>query len=436
MSIEWLTILMFGSMLLFLALGFPFAWVTGGLGVIFGFFLFGPNTFQLYILRIWDLMMNFGFVAIPLFVFMANVLRYAGIADDLYEAVYHWLGGLRGGLAMTTVAVCTVMAAMLGTAGGGIAIMGLIALPAMLQRKYNKGIALGSILAGGTLGVMIPPSIQFVLYGMFAGQSVGRLFIGGIGPGLVLSGLYITYIGVRSYLQRDLAPALPKEMRSVSLRQHFGYVRALILPIILILIVLGTIYGGVATPGEAAGIGAVGAMLSAGVRRRLNWGNLKAAVYATLRTTSTILWISFGAITFVATYQLAGGDAFMANIITGLELGPWLTLIGIQIILIIMGMFLDLISILVLTVPIIVPIITSLGFNPLWFGVLYNINMQIAYISPPFGYSLFYLKGVAPPEINTGDIYRSVWPFIILQIIGLALSMVFPQIILWLPSLM
>ena len=436
MSVELFTVLMFASFFLLLALGVPLAFAAGGLAVLFGFILQGSSVFPWIILRSWHLAGLFSFIAIPLFVFMANMLRHSGIADDLYRAIYIWLGPIRGGLAAATVVVCTILAAMLGTVGGGVVIMGLIALPFMMKNNYSKGIALGSIIAGGSLGVLIPPSIQFIIYGTFASESIGKLFIGGIGPGLVLAGLYIGYILVRCWLQPEAGPALPKEERSLPFRQKVVHLRSLILPILLILTVLGLIYGGVATPSESAGIGAVGAMICAAIYRRLNWYNLKEAVYSTIKAVGMILWIIIATNAFAGVFQLAQGDKFISGLLLGLELGPWGILIVTQLIIIVLGMVLEPIGIIVLTLPIFLPLIVASGFDTLWFGIVYNVNLQIGFISPPFGYALFYLKGVTPKEISLTDIYRSAFPFMALQAIGLALIIMFPQIALWLPNLM
>ena len=436
MSIETITLLMFVSLAVLLALGVPLAFALGGLAIIIGFMLMGDTIFSWAVQRTWFLMGLFSFIAIPLFVFMANMLRFSGIADDLYEAIYLWMGPLRGGLAVATVLACTILAAMIGTAGGGVVIMGLIALPFMLRHNYDKGIACGSIVAGGSLGVLIPPSILFILYALFAAESVGKLFMGGVFPGLILAGLFSFYIIIRAWLQPEAAPALSSEERTMPLRQKLGRLKSLILPVLLIIAVMGSIFAGVATPSEAAGVGAMGAILSAAVRRRLTWHNLKEAVYASIKSVAMLMWIAFAAYTFVGVYLFAGGGDFIKESLLGMGLGPWGILIVIQIMLIVMGMFLDWVGILFLVVPMVLPILLDLGFNALWFGVLFNLNMQISYLSPPFGYSLFYLKGVSPPEISMTDIYRSAFPFMILQLIGLALVMLFPQIALWLPSVM
>ena len=436
MSIELFTVLMFGCFFLLLALGVPLAFAAGGSAVLFGFIMQGTSIFPSFILRIWHLSGLFSFIAVPLFVFMASMLRYSGVADDLYDVIHHWLGPLKGGLAAATVVACTIMAAMIGTVGGGVIIMGLIALPFMLRHKYDKGIALGCIIAGGSLGVLIPPSIQFIIYGIFGNESIGKLFIGGVGPGLVLSGLYVGYILIRCWLQPEAGPALSAEERSLSFRQKLGLLRGLVLPLLLIVWVLGAIYLGMATPSEAAGVGAVGAMICAIIHRRFNWHNLKLSAYETIKVTSVIMWISFATYVFTGVYQFAQGDKFISELVLGMGLGPWGNLIITQLVIIILGMVIEPTGIIVLTLPIFLPLIKASGFSTLWFGILFNVNLQIGFISPPFGYALFYLKSVAPKGISLADIYRAAFPFMALQVIGLALVMKFPQIALWLPNMM
>jgi len=436
MSPELLTILMFGSFVLLLILGVPLAWTTSSVGLIFAFLLYGPNSLNVILFRIWETLNSFSLIAIPLFVFMGNMLQYSGISEGLFKAIYVWLGPIRGGLAAATIIMCTILAAMLGTVGADVTITGLMALPFMLQRKYDKHLALGCITAGGALGVLIPPSIMFVVYGVTVGESIGKLLIGGVVPGLLLSSLYIIYILVKCYLQPEAGPAAPTEERSLTFGQKLALLKGLTLPILLIIGVIGSIFGGVATPGEAAGIGALGAMVCAALRRQLTWGNLKPAIYGTMKTIGIIMWIVFGAVTFIATFNLSGGGDFVKEALISLPLGRWGVMIVIQLILIFLGMFLDVIGITVLCAPLFVPVIKALGFSPLWFGVIFNVNLQIAYLTPPFGYSMFYLKAVAPPDVTMTDLYRSVWPFIILQGIGMILCMVFPQIVLWLPNLM
>lgn len=436
MSPEMLTTLMFGGFFLLLALGVPLAWTTSSLGILFAFFLWGSNSLSLIPLRIWDVMGSFSMIAIPLFVFMGNMLQKSGIAEDLFKSIHVWIGGIRGGLAAATIVLCTLLAAMIGTVGADVTITGLIALPFMLQRGYDKHMALGSIVAGGALGVLIPPSIMFIIYGVTVGESIGQLFMGGVGPGFLFGGLYICYILIKCTIHPEAGPKAPIEERSLPLSEKLKMFKSLILPILLVLGVIGTIFTGVATPGEAAGVGAFGALVCAEVRGRLNWDNVRVSLYDTMRTVGLILWIVFGAMIFIATYTLGGGAGFVKATLVALELNPWIVLIIIQLILLFLGMVLDIIGITVLLAPIFVPVIETLGFDPIWFGVIFNLNLQIAYLSPPFGYSMFYLKAVAPPDVTMGDLYKSVLPYIGMQIIGLILCMIFPQIILWLPNLM
>lgn len=436
MSPELLTPLMFGSFVLLLVLGVPLAWTTSSVGLIFGFLLYGSNSLQVVLFRVWETLNSFSLIAIPLFVFMGNMLQYSGISEGLFRAIYVWLGPIRGGLAAATVIMCTILAAMLGTVGADVTITGLMALPFMVERKYDKHLALGCITAGGALGVLIPPSIMFVVYGVTVGESIGKLLIGGVGPGLLLSSLYISYILVKCYVQPEAGPAAPLEERSLPFGEKVALLKGVTLPILLIIGVIGSIFGGIATPGEAAGVGALGAMICAALRHQLTWASLKPALYGTMKTIGVIMWIVFGAVTFIATFNLSGGGDFVKETLVSLPLGRWGVMILIQAILIFLGMFLDVIGITVLCAPIFVPVIKALGFNPLWFGVIFNINLQIAYLTPPFGYSMFYLKAVAPPDITMTDLYRSVWPFIVLQVVGMGLCMIFPEIVLWLPNLM
>jgi len=436
MSIELLTILMFGSFFALLALGVPLGWIMGVVGLIFGFIAIGPKVLSLSTYRVWTVTASFGLMAIPLFMFMASMLQHAGIADELFEAIHLWMGRVKGGVAMATVIACAIMGAMLGSAGSGIIIMGLIALPYMFRHGYDKRLVLGSIMSGGGLGVLIPPSIMFILYGTLAGVSIGKLFMGGVGTGLLLAILYCIYIGIRCYLNPKMGPPLPKEELGIPVRAKLALIRHLVMPAFLILAVMGSIFAGVCTPTEAAGMGAVGAMICCAVRGKLSLTNLKSACFGTMRVIGLMWWLVFGSSIFVGVYTLAGGAEFVREVLFALPLGPWGILIIINFILIILGMVIDLVGLTILAVPIFVPVIIALGFDPLWFGVLFNVNLQIAYLSPPFGTSMFYLKGVTPDDVTMTDIYRSVWPFMGLQVSGLILCMLFPPIITWLPSVM
>jgi tripartite ATP-independent transporter DctM subunit len=445
-SIEWLSVILFGGLALLLMLGLPMAFCTGRLATIC-LFVFGNSAIlNMMPARIVPFITDYQLSAVPLFIFMAAVLEKAGIIEELFDVIYKWLGSLRGGLASATVLACTVLAAMVGVVGATEVTMGMIALPAMLRKGYDPKLACGSLLAGGTLGILIPPSVMAIVYAVVAQQSLGELLIGSIFPGLLLSGMYIVYITVRCYINPSLGPSLAPEER-VNFREKVRLLRNTIAPIGLILLVLGVIFFGIATPVEAAGIGTFGALVVAALNRRLNWVNLNEAAMATLKATSMVMWIFFGATMFVGFFIVKGGQEFVASSIIGTGLPPYGILFLMMVILFVLGMFLDWVGILLLTVPIFVPILLKLSFGgllgfagvkpddiTLWYGVIFIVNMQMAFLSPPFGYSLFYLKSVAPPQISMAMIFKSAVPFIGLQAVGNALCIIFPQIILYLPS--
>jgi len=382
-------------------------------------------------------MFNYVMIAVPLFMFMANILERSGLADDLYTAFHIWMGPIRGGLAIGTIIICTAMAAMSGVSAAAVLTMGIIAVPAMIKRNYNKSIVLGSVMAGGALGQLIPPSILMVLYGGVAGISVGKMFMGGVFPGLLLSGLFIVYIAIRAFLQKRLAPALPiEERRQISWKTKFVSLKAIVLPVLLIIGVLGSIFQGIATPTEAAAIGAIGSVLCGLIYRRLTWEILKIACLNTLKSSCMVMWIMIGSFLFVSFYFGAGGAEFVKETLVGLKVSRWVIIIGMQMILFILGSLMDPAGIVLLCTPLYVPIIKALGFDPLWFGVLFIVNLEMSYLTPPFGYNLFYMKSIAPEGVSMADIYKSVWPFVMLQATGLILCMIFPTIILWLPGLM
>jgi tripartite ATP-independent transporter DctM subunit len=436
MSIEWITALMILSFITLLAAGLPLAFATGAIAVIFALGLFGPSSLNLIVSRVFTLMGNYVLVSVPLFILMACILERAGVAEDLFRAVHVWSGRLRGGLAVAVIISCAIMAAMVGVIGAEVVTMGVVALPAMLGRRYDKDLALGSICAGGGLATLIPPSVVFIMYGLTAGVSVGQLYMAGVVPGLLLAGLYIAYIVIRCYVQPNLAPAASEAERGIPLGQKVALLRGLVLPALVAFGVLGSLYAGLATPTEAAGVGCLGAFIAAGVHRRLTWENVSRAVADTTKVTCMLYWLFFGASTLIGVYTLAGGTNFMKQTITALPIGRWGILVLMMIIWIILGCLIDWIGILLLTAPIFVPIIETLGFNTVWLGVLFCMNMQISYLSPPFGPAVFYLKGVTPPEITIGDIFHSIWPFMALQVMALTIVILFPQLALWLPSLM
>jgi len=435
MGVGLMTLLLFGSLFLLLGVGMPVAFALAGVTVVYGYFLFGPKAFYIVVTHVYGSMVNAILLAIPLFFLMAHMLQHSGIADDLYGAVHQWMGGLRGGLAIGTVLICTLFAAMSGISGAATVAMGLIALPAMLKRNYDKRIAVGCIAAGGVLGILIPPSVIMILYAMISRESVGGMFFGGVIPGLLLSSMFIIYIGIRSALQPHLGPPVPPEERA-NLKQRIISLKAVILPIALVVLVLGSIYTGAATPTEAAGVGAIGAFVCAAILRRLNWRVVINTIRGTFRVTGMVMWIVAAAAAFTGLYIALGAQELIIEVATGLPVSPWAILIAIQVILFFFGMIMDDFAIVMLCAPIFVPIIKALGFDSLWFGILFIVNMQMAFLTPPFGYNLFYLRGVAPKEVTMSDIYRSIIPFVGLQALGLAVVMIFPQIALWLPGTM
>ena len=433
MGIELATIVLVGSMAVLLVLGLPLAFVTGFVALAFAFGYFGLPGLYLIESRIFSFVREFVLVAVPMFILMASVLERSGVARDLYRAMHIWAGGLRGGLAIQTMAVAILMAAMTGIIGGEIILLGLVALPQMLRLHYDRSLAIGTICAGGSLGTMIPPSIVLIIYGLTAGVDIGELFIATIVPGLLLATLYVSYIMVRCHLNPALGPPAPIEERALPRDEKLRLLRGLVLPIGVGAGVLGSIYLGIASVSEAAGMGALGAIASAWVRRELSWAMLRDALYQTMNTCGTLLWITFGATALIGTYNLIGGNTFVEDLITGLPLPPLGIVVVMMGILLVLGLFMDWIGICLLTMPIFVPVVASLGYSPVWFGIPFCMNMQTSYLTPPFGPAAFYLKSVAPENIKLGHIYQAMWPFIALQVIGLAIVLFWPELALWLP---
>jgi tripartite ATP-independent transporter DctM subunit len=433
MSIEWITLLIFGSMVFVMLMGLPVAFATGVVGIIFTAIFQGPEAVNIVPTRIFGLMTNYLLDAIPLFILMANILERNGIIEDIYNMVYHWLGWLKGGVATATIAACTMMAAMAGVVGATEVTMGLIALPQMLKRKYDKLMALGTILAGGTLGILIPPSVMLIVYGMVDNCSIGQLYAGAFLPGFLLSGLYVLYVTIRCYINPVMGPPVPKEER-LDWKGLFKVALPIIPGSILIFLVLGTIVIGVAAPTEAAGVGCLGAWIIGVVKGRMSRKSLFQAAVNTIKATGMVMWTMFGANVFIALYIMVGGGEFVNNMLLGSGLSKWAVIWIMMFILIFLGCFVDWVGILMLTVPLFGPIIRQLGFDPIWFGVLFAVNMQMSFLTPPFGMSLFYLKSVSPPEVSTVDVWKSGVPFLALQFLGLTLCMYFPEIILWAPK--
>jgi len=433
MPIETLTWLMFGSLFLLLLTGYPLAFLVGGVAVGFIAWLWSPDALALVPQRMWNNMTQYLLAAIPLFIFMASMLEKSGLIEEIFDVAYKWLGRVPGGLAVATIAASTVLAAMVGVIGAAVVTMALVALPSMLRRGYSPVLAAGTVMAGGTLGILIPPSVLAIIYGLVANQSVGELYLGSVLPGLLLSGLYMLFSILYALINPKGAPRIPKE-EAPTWAERWRALRSIWAPLVLIFLVLGTIFLGLAAPTEAAAVGAFGAMMVAALHRKLSWQNLRLALEQTAKATAMVLWIIFGANAFVAFYVAQGGDRYISELLLGTGLSPWGILILMQLILIILGMFLDWVGILLLAVPVFVPIIRDLGFDPLWFGVLYLVNMQMSFLSPPFGYALFYVRGVAP-QIPMATIYRAAIPFLLLQLTGLAITMLFPGLATWLPRL-
>jgi len=435
MNIELLTILIIVSFLVLLALGLPVAFCLLGLSMMLTATFIGPMQAQVAYTAIFHTITLDIYIAIPLFIFMAAVLQNSGIGTALYDVMYKWFAGLRGGLAIGSVVIATLIAAMTGLGGTDVVIMGMLAYPEMKKRGYEKSIAIGCIPAGGALGPHIPPSVLMILIGGLASLSVGRLFMGGLFPGLLMSFLFIAYIGIRCWRQPHLAPALPIEERA-AWRDKFVSLRGVVLPIILIFSVLGTIYLGVCTPSEAGGVGAFGALICAAVHRQLNWQNLKEMTFTALRVTCMVMWLLMGGTFFASFLTMTGVSHFISGTIVGMEVSPIVVVVVMMIIALVMGMFMDGAAITMVCIPIFMPVIFEIGIDPLWFALLFTINMIIGYISPPFGMNVFYTKGILPSDVTMGDIYRSVIPYTLLMLIVLIVAIIFPPLLLWLPNMM
>lgn len=428
-----ISLIFFGSMFFCLGIGVPIAIALGGLSAILVYFFWGSNALSMLVLRAYGNTSSFEFLAIPLFIFMANVLERAKIADDLYEMMSKFFGARPGGLAAGTVVICMIFAAMAGISGAATVSMGILAIPAMLARGYSTNLALGCVAAGGSLGILIPPSVTMIIYGVIAQTSVGKLYAGGILPGLLLSGLFVAYILIRAKLQPQLAPAV-EDAQDVTWGEKLQSLKGLILPIILVVSVLGAILFGITSVSEAAAIGAIGSVFAAIQNRGFQGKMFLEAAERTLMFSALVFWIVIGASAFATLYTAMGAAALVQDMVLSVDINRYAIIAVMMAILLLMGMVIDTTGVIMIAVPVMAPIVDSLGFNPTWFGVLFIINMEIGFLTPPFGYNLFYLKGVAPPGVTLQDIYRSIVPFVILMIFGMALCVLFEDIILWLPS--
>lgn len=432
---DLLSLLMFAALFVALGLGLHISFSLYAIGFSFAYLLWGVAGMNTVVLAIWGMMNNFPLIAIPLFIFMAMILEKSDLVGDIYECFYKWSGALRGGLAIATVVVGAIIGAVSGVVAAGVIGLGVIALPQMAKYKYDQGVNLGSILSGGTLGQIIPPSLVMIVYSAVTGQSVGKLFAAGVCAGLLLVALFSLYIFIRSYLQPEFCPPLPEKDR-VGLREKIRSLRVLVLPGLLMVATVGSILTGLATPTEGAGVGAFGALLFSVATGRFRFAILRTSMLETLKVSSMIAWMIGGAASFSAVFAAVGGNQVIVSIARNMPGGEWGVLFMAITFIFVLGMFLETMAIILLAAPILSPIIVQMGFEPLWWAIIFMTLLQAAYITPPFGVALFYLKGVTPPHIRLTDIYRASVPFIALQMLAVLLMVLFPVLGLWLPRLL
>ncbi len=435
MDLGTITILIVAAVILLLLVGLPLAFVTGLIALVLGYTFFGMNGVGLIISRVYTFVTQYIFVSVPMFVLMAAVMDRSGIARDLYDTMSLISRRVRGGVAVQTLVVAVFLAAMSGIIGGEIVLLGMLALPQMLRLGYQDKLAIGVVCAGGALGTMVPPSIVLVLYGLVANVSIADLFAAAVIPALILAGLYISYVLIRCWINPDLAPRTVLDASGgaanpapVENRHRMPFVLRVGLPVFVAFCVLGSIYMGVASVTESACVGAAGMILATIVRGEFSWELLYDSLKQTIQTCGMIIWIGIGASALIGVYSLMGGIRFIENLFLSIDLpaiGIVMVMMGI---LLVLGMFLDWVGIALLTMPVYIPIIEKLGFDPVWFGILFCVNMQVSFLSPPFGPAAFFLKSVAPPGVTLNRIFASVWPFIILQAVVLAIVLFFPGV--------
>ncbi len=438
MSPEMAAIGMFAALVIFFFMGHPLAFVLGGVGVMFGFFFIGPQFFGIFMDRIYGTMDNFVLVAITLFILMGNFLTMSGVADGLFKALRVLLGPIRGGVGLAVIGVCIVFAACTGIVGASVVTMGLLAGPMLIRYGYQRELSMGIVASGGSLGILIPPSIMLVMMADQAGLSAGKLLMAGALPGLVLSGLYMLYIAIRCGLNPKIGPPVPREeLAQIPVSKRItDALRYAVPPLGLIFLVLGAIFFGFATPTEAAGVGAFAAFLMVIAYGKLTWRNFADCLYQTSRTVTMVIMIIIGATCFTGVFLRLGGGTALVNAILGLGLGKWGTYAMIMIIYVMLGCFIDWIGIVMITFPIFLPVAQQLGFDMVWFVAMLAINLQLSFLTPPFGYALFYLSGLGIQGVKLGHIYRGVVPFLIIQIIAVAICSIFPDVVVWLPNVM
>ncbi len=440
LSAEIVAFLMLGGVFTLVLTGFPIAFVIGSVAFIVGILVFGPTTtYHILYSRFYDLTLNYPYLAVPLFTFMGVILQHSGITKDLYESLYESLGRLRGGLAIVTVIFGTILATCLGVIAASVTILTLIALEPMLSRGYNKSLAAGTIVASGTLGILIPPSIMLVVYGPQAGISIGQMFMGAVFPGLMLAFAYVSYVGIRCYITPEMGPAIPADqIAPFSMKKLWRLLKSLVPPIMLILAVLGTIFSGIAPPTEAAAIGCLASILLAVAYGKFSFDLLKHASLETLRVSAFVVMIAALCYAFVGVFMSAGSGEVVSELILAVPGGKWASFAMIMLIVFLLGLFIEWIGIVFIIVPIFSPILAQLGFNPLWAGMMICINLQMAFQTPPMAMSIFVLKGSAPPELGLtmSDIIKGVIPFVLIIMLVLLLCTIFPGIITWLPEKM
>lgn len=438
---EWLGPVMFAGAFLFLSLGYPVAFSLGGVAIFFGLIgialgVFDPVFVTAMPQRIFGIMANYTLLAIPYFIFMGGMLEKSGMAEQLLETMAILFGRLRGGLALAVVLVGALLAATTGVVAATVVAMGLISLPIMLRYGYNKELAAGVIVASGTLGQIIPPSVVLVVLGDQLGISVGDLFLGSVIPGLLMAGAFAVHVLVIAFIKPELAPALPLEVRNIG-RKALGLrvLKVMMPPLLLILMVLGSIFFGIATPTEAGAVGSMAAIALAAIKKQLSWSSLGEVCDVTLRTTTMVMFILLGSTAFTLVFRGVDGDRFMSDLLFSIPGGvPGFLFLSMAVVFV-LGFFIDFFEIAFIVVPLFVPVAQELGIDLVWFGVILGANLQASFLTPPFGFALFYLRGVAPPEVTTGHIYRGAIPFILLQLLVLLLIIIFPGIVSFLPSL-
>jgi len=427
-----LTIGMFGSLILCIMFGVSLAFAMGSIGVIAALIMWGPAGLMPIVTGVFNYMWMLVLAAVPMFVFIGVALSKSKIAEDMFDAFYLWFGKLRGGLAIGSCGFAAVLSAMTGNCSASTVTTGLVAIPSMRRRKYSESIIFGSIGSAGTMGILIPPSITLIVIGMMTGQSIGKLFAGGLVAGTLIVAAFMFYIAIRAWLQPDLCPALEK---SATLKEKLRALKSVFLPILIIISILGSLFLGIATPTEASSVGSFAVLVCVFIRGELNWKFIKEVAWQTASITGMVLWIMFGASGFVAIYSGGGGIYFVNSMLMGVDVSPWVMILFLQVVVLVLGMFLDPMGIILLCMPIFYPVVKHLGFDPIWYGVIFNIALCIGYVTPPFGYNLFYLKSLSP-ETDMMVIFRGVIPFIAIMVVAMIVMMAFPSIIMWLPGTM